>query len=577
MISFKHRIFSIRLRMILTHLIFFAVILFFFSCSVLHTGLCSTKSAIAAAILFLALEQIFNNFFFNHKLNVKDDEFLRYKYCKTSAANLGCGSCHMDALLDIIFENSPDIITFKDSKLRYAMCSKQFLPFTGKKDNSEIIGKTPKDLFEAEQANLILKFNNIVLKDGSTQTFLLTRNMDDEMEHKFEVISAPIISNDEVVGILTLSRDVTDALNLNEALEFSNSKLQDLLNNSPMLAYIVDVDGNFLFGNDRANNIFHNGIDITFSGEKLYFDIEQFKTEIMKDDSEVLNDNKNTQHEHHILAKNGEKYWYSVHKTPLRHKDGKIYAISTFANCIEKEKRIAEQRETYIATLSHDLKTPTIAQVRALELLLSGQLGAFNEDQKEMLKLTLDSCNYMYDMVYTLLSTYKFENGDITLNYSSFDIVKMIKESINEISNLTAENQVTIEFDDSFEQYVDADKIELKRVIINLLSNAINYAYKKTEVTVTVNRCGKNLEVRVQNSSPYIEPAALSDLFRKYVTHSDKFNKVGIGLGLYLSKRIVEAHEGQIIAESSKKQRNTFGFIIPLTSSKAVANQVEML
>lgn len=187
-----------------------------------------------------------------------------------------------------------------------------------------------------------------------------------------------------------------------------------------------------------------------------------------------------------------------------------------------------------------------------MELLLSGQLGYFNEEQKEMLKLTLDSCNYMYDMVYTLLSTYKFENGDITLNYSSFDVVKMIKESIHEISNLTAENKVTIQFDDRSELFVDADKIELKRVIINLLSNAINYAYKTTEVMVVARKCGKNLEVRVQNSSPYIEPDALADLFRKYVTHSDKFNKVGIGLGLYLSKRIIEAHEGQIIAESSK-------------------------
>ncbi len=577
MILFKHKIFSIRLRMILTHLIFFAVILFFFSCSVLHTGLCSTKSAIAAAILFLTLEQIFNNFFFNHKLNVKDDEFLRYKYCKTSAANLGCGSCHVDALLDIIFENSPDLITFKDSKLRYAMCSKKFIPFAGIKDTSEIIGKTPKDLFPSEQANLILKFNNLVLKEGTTQTFLLTCNMDDELEHKYEVISAPIISNNEVVGILTLSRDVTDALNLNEALAFSNSKLQDLLNNSPMLAYIIDTEGNFLLGNDRANNLFINGVDITFSGEKNYFDINEFKAEIMKEDCNVLANNVNMQYERQFIAKNGEKYWYFVHKTPLRHNDGKIYAISTFASCIEKEKRMAEQRETYIATLSHDLKTPTIAQVRALELLLSGQLGYFNEEQKEMLKLTLDSCNYMYDMVYTLLSTYKFENGDITLNYSSFDVVKMIKESIHEISNLTAENKVTIQFDDRSELFVDADKIELKRVIINLLSNAINYAYKTTEVMVVARKCGKNLEVRVQNSSPYIEPDALADLFRKYVTHSDKFNKVGIGLGLYLSKRIIEAHEGQIIAESSKKQRNTFGFLIPLKSSKAVANQVEML
>lgn len=63
-----------------------------------------------------------------------------------------------------------------------------------------------------------------------------------------------------------------------------------------------------------------------------------------------------------------------------------------------------------------------------------------------MLKLTLDSCNYMYDMVYTLLSTYKFENGDISLNFSSLNFTKVVKESIKEVLNLAQENSVTVDF-----------------------------------------------------------------------------------------------------------------------------------
>ena len=65
-------------------------------------------------------------------------------------------------------------------------------------------------------------------------------------------------------------------------------------------------------------------------------------------------------------------------------------------------------------------------------------------------------------------------------------------------------------------------------------------------------------------------PDSMAKLFRKYVTHSEKFNKVGIGLGLYLSKKIIDAHNGKIIAESSQDQHNTFGFIIPLACTSSV-------
>ena len=287
----------------------------------------------------------------------------------------------------------------------------------------------------------------------------------------------------------------------------------------------------------------------------------------MAEDVIIKANKQNLQFEKRFTTLDGDRHWYCINKTPIFDEKGNLYAISTFGRSIEQEKRISEQRETYIATLSHDLKTPTIAQVRALELMLSGQFGEFNQEQKEMLKLTLDSCNYMYDMVYTLLSTYKFENGDISLNFSSFNLTKTIEESIQEVSNLAEENSITVEFSNDSEYMVVADKIEMKRVVINLLSNAINYAFSNSRVVVSINKSGKNLELLVKNSSPYIEPSVMNGLFRKYVSHSDKFNKVGVGLGLYLSKKIVEAHGGKIIAKSLKTQSNIFGFSIPLDCS----------
>ncbi|MBD5401239.1 PAS domain-containing sensor histidine kinase [bacterium] len=557
MTSFKKKFFDLKIKVLLIHYIFFGLVIVFLGCSFFDYT--STKAAICSAILFLTLEQIFDNFLFNKKLSVNDDEFLHYKYC--TSENI-C-DCQINDLLNIVFSNSPDLITFQDVKLRYTMCSKKFIETFSFCSVQDVIGKTPDELFFHEQGNLIKSYNKLVIKKRQAETYVV-RFWEGSSEAIFELVSAPIISNDEVVGILTLSRDITETQNMRESLELFNSKLCALINNSPMLAFIVETDGKFLLGNDRAKEFFLTGKDSTLNSEKIQFCCEDLFSEFMAENSTIINEGKCIQLEKRISAKNGEKYWYQIHKTPIRNKDGKVYAIATFARNIDAEKQIAEQRETYIATLSHDLKTPTIAQIRALELLLSGQLGPFNDEQKEMLKLTLDSCNYMYDMVYTLLSTYKFENGDITLNCSSFDLCKMISESMYEISNIAEENSIKLLFDPQMDSFlVYADRIELKRVIINLLSNAINYAYSSTVVKVTLKKIGKNIEVKVQNSSAYIEPAVMSKLFRKYVTHSEKFNKVGIGLGLYLSKKIIEAHNGKIIAESFKSQNNIFGFSIP--------------
>lgn len=570
MTLFKNNtIFNFKFRTYFIHLFFYLLAVFFFCSPFLGLKFLPPKMSVLIAIIVLTLKQLFNIFLFNCKLNVKDDEFLRYRYCISGTKSLSpaCNSCHVESLLDIIFSNSPDIITFKDPKLKYAMCSKKFACLAGKKDSSEIIGKTIKEfLSDKKQANILKSNDRYVMKKRVSRTCFYT-DYSSSPELKYEVVSTPIISNNEVVGVLTLSRDVTDTCNLKDSLELSNSQLVTLLNNTPIFAYIVDTSGKYVLGNDRANRLFLKGEDVLSQGERIQFNPDVFKEEVMLEDCIVLANHQNLHFEKKFPTLDGDTHWYSINKTPLFDDNGNLYAISTFGRSIEQEKRISEQRETYIATLSHDLKTPTIAQVRALELMLSGQFGEFNQEQKDMLKLTLDSCNYMYDMVYTLLSTYKFENGDISLNFSSFNFTKVVKESIKELMNLAEENYITIEFGDFQPVVITADRIEMKRVVVNLLSNAINYAFQNSRIYISCLKVGNNIEFSVKNSSPYIEPSVMNGLFRKYVTHSDKFNKVGVGLGLYLSKKIVEAHGGKIIAKSFKNQSNIFGFSIPLDCS----------
>ena len=78
---------------------------------------------------------------------------------------------------------------------------------------------------------------------------------------------------------------------------------------------------------------------------------------------------------------------------------------------------------------------------------------------------------------------------------------------------------------------------------------------------------GNNISFKAKNESPYINPETMESLFKKYVSHAAKYNKIGVGLGLYLSKQIINAHNGDIYAQSFKENYNIFGFVLPFSNN----------
>jgi signal transduction histidine kinase len=329
-----------------------------------------------------------------------------------------------------------------------------------------------------------------------------------------------------------------------------------------MLSFVLDKNGKLLFANGRAQKLFSTGIDYTMDLEFVCFSIEGI--ELFK--QQCLEKIKtNCSFEISIPSKNNEKTYYKIHSSYLKEDNGQIFATAFFARNIDKEHRLEEEKESYIATLNHDLKTPAIAQIRALEILLSGQMGEFNESQKEILSLTLDSCNYLYEMVRTLLNSTRANSKNISLQYTGINITNLLNECISEVYIHAKNKAVTMNYKfPKSDLYVNADGKEIKQVMLNLLSNAINYVFSNSDLTISLNIVDKNLEFCVSGFSPYIKPEILDGLFKKNISHSEKLNKLGFGLGFYHSKTIIEAHGGKIIAQSNKNNSVFIGFTIPI-------------
>ena len=228
---------------------------------------------------------------------------------------------------------------------------------------------------------------------------------------------------------------------------------------------------------------------------------------------------------------------------------------------INKYKSLNKDEMSYVAGLTHDLKNPANAQINMLNLLLKGQFGQLTPKQYEMLKLTCSSAKYMSNLVSTALVGYKYASDTILLNKTDFDIIKVINSALRNNEYLINEKNLKIIMHAPASLIICGDKLQLERVIMNLILNAITYSFNNSDIIIRTTNTDKHMAFSISNKSNYIKPHELKNIFDKFSkTINTKYNKTSTGLGLYTAKKIIQTHGGQIYAESVPEGICTFGF-----------------
>ena len=380
-----------------------------------------------------------------------------------------------------------------------------------------------------------------------------------------EVKDAIIITFFVLISLIALKiigkeeRDV-----LKHKIHEQHSQMQAIINNSNFIMYLKDLNGKILLCNQLDPEIFGYNAEQIIG--KSSYEVSITPKISKQEDIDIIKQKKCIVTERKIITNTGYTAWFRIMKSPVLDEQGNVINISVILNNINEEKELEERKNTFVATMAHDLKTPTIAQIRALDLLLKNTFGVINNEQKEIINQIKSSCNYMYDLIFSILDTYLYDNGQTKINAEDFNIVELINETTQEISNLLIEkNQKIVLLAPQNIGQINADRFQLKRVIVNFLSNSIYHGYKNSEIIVTLKQEKENIAFDVQNNAPYIPPEKMSDLYQKYKSSENaKFNKTGTGLGLYLSKQIVNAHNGSVYATSNENNICNFGFSIPI-------------
>ncbi|MDP3508934.1 MAG: ATP-binding protein [Candidatus Melainabacteria bacterium] len=227
--------------------------------------------------------------------------------------------------------------------------------------------------------------------------------------------------------------------------------------------------------------------------------------------------------------------------------------------------QILEHHEDFIATLTHDLKNPLIGADRLLGLFFDGALGSFEENQLQALKLLQESNRDMLELINNLLEVYRYDAGATPLNVCKVDVRELISSSLNSISFFASLSKVTLcgSFEEG-EHTIVADPVALQRVILNLLSNAIKFSIEGSKVLISAGRKSDLYCFEVRDSGAGINKEDLLKIFQRYAQGKPGRTILsGTGLGLYLCRRLVEAHGGEITCTSLDGKGSTFFVSLP--------------
>ncbi|MEC4986348.1 MAG: HAMP domain-containing sensor histidine kinase [Oscillatoria sp. PMC 1068.18] len=246
----------------------------------------------------------------------------------------------------------------------------------------------------------------------------------------------------------------------------------------------------------------------------------------------------------------------------------RVRSLLRLKQTVDERDEIARQREDFVSRLTHDLRTPLVAADRMLVLFQQGALGQLGEPMLEAIRTMTRSNRNLLQMVNTLLEVYRYEAGRKTLTFSGVELPSVIQEVIEELDPLAQEKNLLLKANLSGETTdrgeaikVSGDRLELRRVFTNLIGNAIKFTDRGTiEVRLYTNK--QEVVVEIQDSGSGISPDDLESLFERF--RQGKHKRSGSGLGLHLSRWIVESHQGTIKVNSELGKGSLFTVFLPL-------------
>lgn len=240
---------------------------------------------------------------------------------------------------------------------------------------------------------------------------------------------------------------------------------------------------------------------------------------------------------------------------------------------IEKERQLEKIKSEFISIFAHQMRTP-LAEVKwSQNMLIDGDYGEFNEEQKNVLKRSSQANKQVIDLVDSLLSIAQLEKGEIKYNFRIGKINNLLSEILKETNYLAENKKIKIEYLNKNlikSPLIIMDYVKLKIAVNNIVDNAIKYSKVGGKIKIQLEEYTALIKIIIEDNGIGFNPEEKQNLFVKFFRgeRAMKTETRGSGLGMYLAKNIIQAHQGEIEVDSSLSQGTKVSIILPKNEKK---------
>lgn len=266
------------------------------------------------------------------------------------------------------------------------------------------------------------------------------------------------------------------------------------------------------------------------------------------------------------FRKDGSLFWNELTVSPVHDKRGKLINFIGIQNDISARKEAEKRIQEFYSIVSHELRTPLTSIRTSLGLLEEGSGGELTEESEKIVEIALRNTDRLVRLVSDMLDFRKIESENLKLNFEQLSAQDVVERVIRELSSTAESHKITLQYDQENGIEFSADRDRIIQILTNLTANAIKFSPKMSVVKIEAKHGREGfIKFSVTDTGPGIPRSEFGKLFKKFqqVDSSDTRRAGGTGLGLNISKSLVELHGGNIGVDSKLGHGSTFWFEIP--------------
>ena len=469
-------------------------------------------------------------------------------------------------LLQAVMDFSPNVIVVKDVAGRYIFINRMLASLLGT-SVEEARGKTDQDLFPANVAERHLHIDKSVVGTGAPASYEEVFERDGK-RRVFLINKFPLQDVDNrTFGVCAIWLDITERKLAEEALQRSEAELREAERVAHVGSWIWDARNDSARWSDELYRIFGRDhahpLPALFNESSHLFTPESVRR--LRDAVKItMEDGRPYELELSLTRPDGSIRHVMAHGDAIRDSSGKIIGITGTAQDITELREAQRLRDEWTSVIAHDLRQPIGVILMAASALPTLHAEDQRDVESSFLSRISSAANTLARMVDDLLDMSLLEARRLELRRNWVSAHKCVSDAIARLGHVIGDRKVRV-IESGLSREIFVDVMRVGQVLGNLVSNAVKYGEPGTDIEVRIEQRANEVEIAVTNHGRGIAPEDLPNLFARFMRSKEARGSgtPGLGVGLYISRELIEAHNGRIWAESTPGKTTTFHLTLP--------------